>query len=136
MPKIRFFYVMITRDHLGEFEPCIDTLICYVLQDLMRQSFMAIQNFVCNGLNIPPVEPLHRHFASDDWIVFPEDYIHMMELFRSVDCKKVVFCQNHFYILKHFPTKFLGKILALIMYWVVPRKYKNTSIKYLDCQLI
>ena len=52
-----------------------------------------------------PVEPLHLNFAPDDWIVFPEDYIYMMELFRDIDCKKVVFCQNHFYIFEALPYK-------------------------------
>ena len=52
-----------------------------------------------------PIENLHRNFGSDDWIVFPEDYIHMMDFFRDIDCNKVVFCQNHFYIFEALPYK-------------------------------
>ena len=41
-----------------------------------------------------PTEGLHRNFESDDWIVFPEDYIDMMQFFADVSCNKVVFCQK------------------------------------------
>ena len=50
-----------------------------------------------------PTEALHRNFESDDWIVFPEDYIDMMQFFADVSCNKVVFCQNHFYIFEALP---------------------------------
>ena len=50
-----------------------------------------------------PVEGLHTDFHPDDWIVFPEDYIAMMEFFKDVSCNKAVFCQNHFYIFEALP---------------------------------
>lgn len=47
--------------------------------------------------------PLAEAIRPDDWVVIPEDHAQALEEIREIDCHKVVFCQNHFYIFDALP---------------------------------
>ncbi|MBF0549042.1 MAG: glycosyltransferase family 4 protein [Deltaproteobacteria bacterium] len=41
----------------------------------------------------------------DDWIVIPEDHTQALNSFSQVPCRKVIFCQNHFYVFNSLPPE-------------------------------